>query len=194
MGHLELAGDENSSLSRRERRAVTLTAFATRENRSIVEMTITDVSYDGCGVVCSDGLTAGEKLEVSVVRRGVAVATVQWVDGTRAGLSFASEPVDETSTKQPRRHERISVSGEVTMRRAGRANFRVHVYDLSPEGCEAEFVDRPGLHEQLWIRFDGIEGLEASVRWVAGAKTGLKFSRPIHPAVFDLLAERLGRA
>jgi hypothetical protein len=86
------------------------------------------------------------------------------------------------------------VSGEVTMRRAGRANFKVHVYDLSPDGCKAEFVDRPGLHEQLWIRFDGIEALEANVRWVAGAKTGLKFSRAIHPAVFDILAARLGCA
>jgi hypothetical protein len=194
MGHPALAGDENLSLSRRERRAVTLTAFATREDGSIVDVTITDVSYDGCGVICDESLSAGEQLKISVVRRGVAVATVRWVDGSRAGLTFASEPVDETSARQPRRHERISVSGEVSMRRAGRANFKVHVYDLSPDGCKAEFVDRPDLHEQLWIRFEGIEALEANVRWIAGAKTGLKFSRAIHPAVFDLLTARLGRA
>ena len=194
MGHPALAGDEDLPLGRRERRAVTLGAYATRENGSIVEVMVTDLSHDGCGVVSTVDLHAGERLKVSVVQRGVAAATVQWVDGARAGLSFACEPLDEPPAKQPRSHERISVSGEVTMRRAGRMNFKVQVYDLSPDGCKAEFADRPELHEQLWIRFDGLEALEASVRWIVGAKTGLKFTRAIHPAVFDLLTARLGRA
>ena len=194
MGHPALARDEDLPLGRRERRPVTLSAYATRENGSIVEMTITDLSYDGCGVISAVDLSAGEQLKMSVVRRGVALATVRWVAGTRAGLSFASEALDETPARQPRRHERISVSGEVTMRRSGRVNFKVQVYDLSPEGCKAEFADRPELHEQLWIRFEGLEALEASVRWIVGAKTGLKFSHAIHPAVFDLLTERLGCA
>lgn len=194
MGHPALAGDGDLPLGRRERRAVTLSAFATRENGSIVEMTITDLSYDGCGAISAVDLLAGEQLKISVVQRGIAVATVRWVDGSRAGLSFASEPLDEAPARQPRRHERISVSGEVTMRRPGRVNFKVQVYDLSPDGCKAEFVDRPALHEQLWIRFEGLEALEASVCWIVGAKTGLKFSRAIHPAVFDLLTARLGAA
>jgi hypothetical protein len=77
------------------------------------------------------------------------------------------------------------------MRRAGKLSFRVHVYDLSPDGCKAEFVDRPELHEQLWIKFDGLEALEASVRWLAGSRAGVRFARPLHAAVFDLLAARL---
>ena len=194
MGHPALVGDEDLPLGRRERRAVALSAYATREDNSTVEMTITDLSHDGCGVISTLDLSVGEQLKMSVVRRGVAMATVRWADGARAGLSFASEALDETPAKQPRRHDRIAVSGEVTMRRSGRVNFKVHVYDLSPEGCKAEFVDRPELHEKLWIRFEGLEALEASVRWIVGAKTGLKFSNAIHPAVFDLLAERLAGA
>ena len=194
MGHPALVGDEDLPIGLRERRAVALPAYATREDNSTVEMTITDLSHDGCGVISTLDLSAGEQLKMSVVRRGVAMATVRWADGARAGLSFASEALDETSPKQPRRHERIAVNGEVTMRRSGRVNFKVQVYDLSPEGCRAEFVDRPEIHEKLWIRLEGLEALEASVRWIVGAKTGLKFSNAIHPAVFDLLTARLAGA
>ena len=191
MGHPALAEDDTPPLAHRERRPVALAAHGTRENGSVVDMTVVDLSHDGCGVNCAAGLLPGERINVSVVRGGIAVATVRWADGTRAGLSFAIDPPDENQPNQPRRHERVSVSGEVTIRRAGKLSFRVHVYDLSPDGCKAEFVERPELNEQLWIKFDGIETLEATTRWIADSKTGLKFVRTIHPAVFDLLAARL---
>lgn len=92
---------------------------------------------------------------------------------------------------EPRRHQRLCVDGEVTMRRAGKLSFRVRIYDMSPDGCRAEFVDRPEIAEQLWIKFDGMEALEARVRWIAGSRAGLKFARPIHPAVFDLLVAKI---
>jgi hypothetical protein len=191
MGHPALADDGTQPLNHRERRQVTLAAYATRENGSIVDLTIVDLSYDGCGVICTAKLLAGEQIELSVVRRGVARATVRWVDGAKAGLCFAGEVAEESPVKQERRHARVSVTGEVNMRRAGKASFKVHIYDLSPAGCKAEFVERPELHEQLWIKFDGIEALEATARWIAGCKTGLNFTRPLHPAVFDLLIARL---
>ena len=191
MGHPAFAESDGPPPDRRERRPVNLGASATRGNRSIAEMTIVDLSYDGCGVVCPAGLMAGEEIEVSVAGRGIAKARVCWVDGAKAGLSFAVETVERDHANQPRRHERVSVAGEITMRRAGKLNFRVHIFDLSPDGCKAEFVERPDLGEQLWVKFDGIEALEANARWIASSKMGLKFTRSLHPAVFDLLAVRL---
>jgi hypothetical protein len=179
-------------MNRRERRPVTLTAFATRPDGSASEITIVDLSFAGCGVICTTSLVAGERLRLSVADRGTAEALVRWVDGARAGLSFESVDISESASKKPRRHERVSVEGEVTMRRSGKVSFRVHIYDLSPEGCKAEFVERPELDEQLWIKFDGLEALEARVRWLSGAKAGVRFSRPLHPAVFDLIVSRLG--
>jgi hypothetical protein len=76
------------------------------------------------------------------------------------------------------------------MRRAGKTHFRVHIYDISPDGCKAEFVDRPELGEQLWIKFDGMEAMEAHVCWIVGARAGLRFVRPIHAAIFDMLVAR----
>ena len=178
--------------ARHVRRPVTLAAYGTRGDGSLVEMTVVDLSYDGCGVICTVELRPGERIDLSVVRRGRLTAEVRWVDGAKAGLAFPAEPAEKSETRQPRRHERVSVEGEVTMRRVGKHNFRVHVYDLSPDGCKAEFIDRPELGEQLWIKFDGIEALEAQVCWIVGAKTGLKFVCPIYAAVFEMLLVRLG--
>jgi hypothetical protein len=175
---------------RRERRPVDLPAFATRQDGSLVEMSVVDLSYDGCGVACAGALNQGERLTLSVLRRGKIPAEVRWVRGGKAGLSFQTDG-DQERYPTPRQHERVSVEGQVTMRRSGKLNFKVHVYDLSSKGCKAEFVERPELGEQLWIKFEGIDALEAEVRWIIGAKTGVHFARPIHPAVFDLLLERL---
>jgi hypothetical protein len=184
--------DSNPALPpRRERRPVTLAGYATREDGALVELTVVDLSYDGCGVICTHRLTAGERLSLSVLDRGCVPVTVRWADGGRAGLSFAPVTADDQPARQPRRHERVSVEGEVTMHRRSKVSYRVHIFDLSPEGCRAEFVERPELHEQLWVKFDGLEHIAADVRWITGTKAGLKFMRAFHPAVFDLLLARL---
>ncbi len=178
--------------SRRDRRPVTLAACATREDGSLIEMTITDLSYDGCKVLTAAALAAGERLSLSVLRRGALPATVRWCTDGKAGLAFDAEPVEgKTPVRQPRRHERVSIEGDVSMRRSGKHNFHVHIYDLSPEGCKAEFIERPLINEKLWIKFAGLEALEGDVRWIADAKAGVQFTRPFHPAVFDMLIARL---
>jgi len=88
-------------------------------------------------------------------------------------------------------HERIALDAEVTLRRSGRLNFRVRIYDISPEGCRAEFVERPELHELVWIKFEGMHSLEATICWIAGSKTGMRFAQPIHRAVFEHLLARI---
>lgn len=190
---VEVFGHPGSQpLHRRERRPVTLAAFANREDGSAIELTVVDLSFDGCGVTCTSRLATGERLTLSVAGRGSAAAVVRWVNAARAGLSFLSIEPRGRPSMQPRSHKRVPVDGEVLMRRSGKVSFRVQIFDLSPDGCLAEFVERPELDEQLWIKFDGLEALEARVRWMAGAKAGLKFTRPLHPAVFDLIALRLG--
>jgi len=52
-------------------------------------------------------------------------------------------------------------------------------------------VTRPKLDETVWVKIDGLESLEALVCWVNGFEAGVEFVRPIHPAVFDFLINRL---
>ena len=175
---------------RRDRRPANLRAYATREDGSVIDVTLVDLSYDGCGIDCPLPLRPGETMKLAVHRRGMIMATVRWAVGGKAGLQFEPLPISAKS-EDPRRHERIAVEAEISLRRSGKLNFRVRLYDLSPVGCKAEFVERPEIGEQVWIKFDEIEALEAEVCWVAGARAGMRFNRPIQSAVFDLLVQRM---
>ena len=65
----------------------------------------------------------------------------------------------------PRKGPRVGLAAEVTLRRPGKSNYRVRVFDLSADGCKLEFIERPNLDEALWVKFEGMESLEARVRW-----------------------------
>lgn len=90
-----------------------------------------------------------------------------------------------------RRSERRVLDAVVMLRRSGQLNFRVRVFDASLHGCRVEFVDRPELDEQLWVKFDELQPIPAEVCWLEGFSAGLNFRQPIHPAVFDRLVMRL---
>lgn len=87
----------------------------------------------------------------------------------------------------PRKSDRVGMTAEVTLRRPGRSNYRVRVYDASPDGCKVELIARPDVGESLSVRFDGMEPLAARVCWTEGFAAGVEFQKPIHPAVFDNL-------
>lgn len=86
-----------------------------------------------------------------------------------------------------RRSDRVQLNASVFLRRSGQLSYRVRVFDASLHGCRVEFVERPSLDERLWVRFDGLQLLEAEVCWVDGFAAGLSFAQPIHPAVFSNL-------
>ena len=93
----------------------------------------------------------------------------------------------------PRKSARVNLTAEVTLRRPGKSNYRVRVFDASPEGCKLEFIECPELGEALWVKFEGMELLEARVCWTKGFTAGVEFQRPLYPAVFELLVSKLGQ-
>jgi len=95
---------------------------------------------------------------------------------------------DQSSDHQPRSNPRLILSAEVAIRRSAVHPFRVQLFDASPLGCKIEFVERPFVGERVWIKFDGLESLEGTVRWVEGHIGGVRFERPLHEAVFERLA------
>ena len=101
------------------------------------------------------------------------------------------DPANEPAKQAPRKCARTAVTAEAVLRRSGQGSYRVNLCDLSPYGCKLEFVERPLLGELVWVKFDKMEGLEASVCWTDGFVAGLEFRRPIHPAVFELLLQKL---
>ena len=91
----------------------------------------------------------------------------------------------------PRKSPRVSIAAMVKLRRRGHHNFTVQAYDLSREGCKLEFLERPQLDETVWVKFEGLELLQATVCWIEANVAGVEFARPIHAAVFDMLVSRL---
>ena len=96
-----------------------------------------------------------------------------------------------SSDQQPRRRERTSLPAEVSIRRSGIHPFRVRLFDASALGCKVEFVERPSIGERVWVKFDGLQSVEARVKWVDGHTGGVEFEPPLHEAVFERLKTSL---
>jgi hypothetical protein len=98
---------------------------------------------------------------------------------------------DPARTPRPRKVARVALQGEVSLRRSSQLSYRVSIHDVSPHGCRLEFVERPKLDERVWVKFQGLEAIEALVCWVEGFVAGVEFEKSIHPAVFDQLLARM---
>lgn len=188
--HSVAANFSEAAIARRERRPVSLRAYVLRESGDSSEVLVLDLSYEGCGIETPLALDPEEKVKLTVLGRGAIDARVRWSTDGKAGLVFDPE---ETAPEQhsPRASHRVPLSADVSLRRLGQANFRVSVTDLSPEGCRVELVDRPRVDEHVLVKFEGLEVLEAQVCWIDGYVAGLRFEKPIHAAVFELLLDRL---
>jgi len=177
-------------MERRERRPVALQGYAALDDGRTAEILVLDLSYDGCGIAIPIELQPERTIKLSVLGRGAIDAIVRWYANGKAGLIFKAE---EPAGKQhhPRSTERLSLTADVSMRRLGRINYRVRLFDLSAKGCKVEFIERPRVGEHVMVKFDGLEPLESEVCWVERYCGGLRFERSFHPAVFDLIAARL---
>jgi hypothetical protein len=181
---------DTKPIERRERRPVNLRGLAIRGDGSTAEIYLLDLSYEGCGIETPVELEAGEAVKLSVLRRGAIDAHVRWYKDGRAGLVFDPQEPSRIA-QQPRRSDRIALSADVSLRRLGQNSYRVKVTDLSPEGCKVDLVERPRVGEHMLLKLAGLEVLDAETCWVEGYVAGLRFEKPIHPAVFDLLLHRL---
>jgi hypothetical protein len=178
-------------IARRERRPVAMRAYAKRADGSSVEVFLLDLSYEGCGIETPVALSAGEEIQLAVLRQGLIGARVCWCVGRKAGLIFTDDtPPEEGQAEQPRQ-ERAPYRGEALLRRLGAMYYQVQVFDLSHDGCKIELVETPRVGEHVLVKFDHLEALDAEVCWIERKTAGLNFTKSIHPAVFDLLMERL---
>ena len=139
----------------------------------LTDVTVLDLSYEGCRIESSVVLEVGERIRFSVSGRAAVNADVRWIAGRMAGVRF--ELIKE-SPKQywPRRSERVEIQAQVVLRRRSHLPYQVPLLDFSTHGCKVE----------------GLEALEAEVCWVEPPLAGIRFLGPIHSAVFAMLVER----
>lgn len=174
---------------RRERRPVSMRGYILRQGGVSHMVEVADLNYGGCGIRTPVALEPGEIVKMTVVDRGSIPAQVRWCKAGRAGLDFS--PVESERETVERNAERTPVDIEAILRSRGRPSYRVRVLDLSPTGCQVEFVERPRERDRLSVKLDFLEAIDSEVLWVERSTAGLRFENPIHPAVFSLLMERL---
>jgi PilZ domain-containing protein len=174
---------------REDRRPVKVWATVLISGANSISVTMLDMTYDGCKIATPAALPVGGKLKLSVPKLGILNAEVRWYANEQAGLRFLHS--DPNDVAVDRKQERIELSAPVSLRRMGGKHFQTRVFDLSPNGCRIEFVERPRLEEQLWVKLEGMDSIEAVVRWIDGFYGGIEFVQPIHPAVFAMLRDRL---
>jgi hypothetical protein len=192
-GRLRLENARPAANDREARRVVELTGFCALEDGTTFKITVVDLTYDGCKIDTPVALLPGIKLKVSILGLGGALdAEVRWWRDGRAGLRFNPEEADDPAAKHtPREHDRVDVQAHLSLRRFGRHHYEVRMFNLASTGCKVEFVERPKTGEIVWVKFDGLEAVEAVVRWVDGFYGGLEFKRPIYPAVFQILVAKI---
>jgi hypothetical protein len=93
----------------------------------------------------------------------------------------------------PRRAVRVPIGTEIALRRSFAQSAPGRLVDLTVFGCRVEMIEwtRPG--ERLFVSLPTIEPILSAARWVDGRVAGVEFTRPLHPAVFAMLARRMGR-
>ena len=89
----------------------------------------------------------------------------------------------------PGKARAFALQAEVQLRRSGQHHYLVNVFDVSPEGCKLEFVERPRLDETVWVKFDGYDAIQSSVCWIEGHTVGVEFERPIYPSIFEMMVD-----
>ena len=98
-----------------------------------------------------------------------------------------------TQEQQPRRSHRQPLSCEVEFRRRGGNPYRVELVDLSREGCRLKPPIQLDPGDPAWLRIPEMEAIAAHIVWAKEWDVGLEFDHPFHPAVLDLVIERLSQ-
>jgi PilZ domain len=72
--------------------------------------------------------------------------------------------------------------------RAGIDRRNIALWDLSSRGCRI-FVSHLTMRvgQRIVIRPEGMEALDATIRWAGEEFAGVEFDQPLHPAVVDHL-------
>jgi hypothetical protein len=93
-----------------------------------------------------------------------------------------------------RRCPRVPLEADVAFRRPRETHYAIKMHDLSAHGCRVECPERLDQGELVWVQLPSLESLPAWVRWTQRAHSGGEFDRPMHRAVFEMMAGRLAPA
>lgn len=100
--------------------------------------------------------------------------------------------LSEGTDSDHRNNGRARVDIDCDIRIGNRAWRRAQLADLTPDGFQVTILDMPPRGTPLFIRFAGIQLLQAEVCWAKVDTAGCRFLTPISPYVFDHIVATCG--
>jgi hypothetical protein len=88
----------------------------------------------------------------------------------------------------------MPLAADVEFRRRKEPHYVVPLHDLTAQGCRIAPPERVDCGELVWVQLPSLESLSSRVKWSGSWQSGVEFDRPMHPAVFDMIAARLAPA
>jgi PilZ domain len=88
--------------------------------------------------------------------------------------------------------ERRRVRVRALIREAGSQRIDIDLVDLSVGGFRFESVHRFATGARVFLSIPSLAPLEATIAWKHADYYGCRFLRPLHLAIFEALAARLG--
>ena len=92
----------------------------------------------------------------------------------------------DTADQRSKRRDRADLWA--IMRQQQRPNEAIRIVDLSTHGCGFRSRREVPVGRRIWLALPGIETWAATVAWWEGGKGGLRFERPLDPAIAASLA------
>jgi PilZ domain len=86
---------------------------------------------------------------------------------------------------------RLRANALAVLRRQREPNEAIQIVDISPEGCGFRSRRPMQAGNRVWLGLPGLETWVATVAWFEDGKGGLRFDRPLHPAVAARLASSM---
>lgn len=85
-----------------------------------------------------------------------------------------------------RAHKRFAICQKARLRKPGRRGVDGLLIELSVEGCRLSNIGHDfAPDEQVSLRIDGAQPLDARVRWRNDSTIGLRFARPLSFAALE---------
>ena len=95
---------------------------------------------------------------------------------------------DGSARVEPREPASVSAAYRSGMKRSS-----VEVANISRTGAKILTLDPLKAGSTFWIKLPNLEPLEMSVVWTKGFEAGCRFMKPLHPAIFQVVAQAVRR-
>ncbi|MEQ7873927.1 PilZ domain-containing protein [Sphingomonas sp. ASV193] len=94
-------------------------------------------------------------------------------------------------SENQRQSGRVAMRCELEFRKHGGSRYPVDIFDISPEGARISPPVRVEAGQQVWLKVPGMDAIHGRIAWMRDWQAGVEFDNPFHPAVFQLIVERL---